>query len=243
MTSNYFPTTQEAKTAGINRLNEIFYEHKNDEVLFLSSGGSSLQLLDGIDTELIGEKTTITVLDDRFSTDPKINNFDQLLATNFAARVKEKNANFFDTRPLEHETLAECATRFAHHLKDWRKAHLDGIIIATVGFGPDGHVSGILPFPEDPEYFSQTFDNPDRWVAGYDVGTKSPYRERITVTLPFLQKQLDYAVTYAVGQVKTDALQRIFSSHKNSAETPAQILLAMKAQVDLFTDIPLDKRH
>ena len=61
-------------------------------VLFLVSGGSTLSLVHTIDVALVKSNWTFGVLDERYSTDPSINNFAQVAATPFYAKAIERGS-------------------------------------------------------------------------------------------------------------------------------------------------------
>lgn len=212
---------------------------KQQPVLLLVSGGSAFDLFPSIDDSAIDEQVTIGVLDERYSQDPKENNFAQFQQTDFYAAVKGKGAKFIDTTVQDGEEHEAHAVRFQKALSDWKTSHPDGVIIATVGIGPDGHTSGILPFPENPTLFTELFENPDTLVAAYDADGKNPYRYRSTTTNIFLRSYLDHAFVYAVGENKKDALMRVVSDTGDLPTTPARVLREMK-DVQLFTDVALE---
>ena len=223
-------------------LNEHLFAHKNGFCLLLS-GGSALNILDsGLDVNLFNKNVTVGVLDERYSTDPKINNFDQLTQTSFYKKIVGMGAKFIDTRVRESgptqkernatrkETPEKLAERFDNALKNIKVP-----IIATVGVGADGHTSGMMPFPEDPKRFDELFKNTDRLVVSYDAAGKNQFSQRITTTLPLMSK-ISYAVGIVVGNEKQQALQKIADKNGTLAETPARILREMK-DVDIFTNI------
>ena len=218
------------------RLNEEFRRLASEEkpFLFLASGGSSLALLDLLDTTPFGPLATVGVLDDRFSRDPLVNNFALLEKTQFAEKARDLGACFVNTFPEEGETIEEVASRFESAIREWRDSFPDGAMVATVGVGPDGHTSGIMPFPENPSYFAETFDDKKKWTAGYDAGSKNQYPLRVTVTLPFL-RMLDFSLTYAKGDDKKVALDRVCAKEGTLAETPGRILRELKNE-ELVTD-------
>lgn len=220
-------------------LNHWLQKYQNMPLLFLSSGGSALQILDHLDTNLFTDKVTISVIDERFSTDPKVNNFAQLASTNFYNQISKNNARIIDTRPRAPESQVDLANRFESELKNWVKNHPGGKIIATLGLGPDGHTSGILPFPENPDLFYKLFVDTDHWVVPYDAGAKSPYKLRVTTTIPFLQK-IDHAVFYVCGEEKKPALKFVYEKSTDLASTPGH-LVKLLPDVHLFTDIQIVK--
>ena len=78
------------------RLNQILDAHAHIPILFLSSGGSSLELLDHI--TVFPSNFTVGVTDERFSEDSKVNNFAQMVETSFFTKAQEKGTYFIYTR-------------------------------------------------------------------------------------------------------------------------------------------------
>lgn len=229
---------EEAGTQLTQQLNVKLQEAhtKKQQVLLLVSGGSAFDLFASIAVSLIDQNVTIGVLDERYSTDPKENNFAQFQQTDFYQAVKDQGAKFIDTTVQDGESHEAHAMRFQKALFDWKASHPDGVIIATVGIGPDGHTSGILPFPENPSLFSELFETPQKLVAAYDADGKNPYRYRSTTTNIFLREYIDHAFVYAVGENKRDALGRVVAESGDLPTTPARVLREMK-DVQVFTDI------
>lgn len=230
------------KEAAIEKLNTIFQRaHETSQaVLFMTSGGSSLELLDGIHSSNFGPSTTVTVLDERYSTDPTVNNMAQLMETKFYKRIEPTGAHFIDTRIKDGETQAQLAERFNNEILSWRHKNPTGMIIATTGIGPDGHISGMMPFPEDPEKFKELFDDQDgtHLVVAYDAGDKNPHSKRVTTTMNLMNK-IHTAVAYVVGESKRDTLKRFENEDGSLAELPSRILHTMPGKAYLFTDITL----
>ena len=222
---------EEALQAAIVALQGYFKNAQGKPILFLSSGGSAFQLLPGLKQEHVGRHLTITVLDERYSKNPKVSNFSQLASLPFyhyASKV-------IDTRVRGEESLDELAWRFEKELRSW-KQQTGGTIIATEGVGADGHTAGIFPVLEDPDLFQELFDNKERWVVGY----RAPVQEaqhplRVTTTLVFLRSVVDAVVVYAVGPEKSNALKRVLAETGSLHETPARIMREMK-EVTLCTD-------
>lgn len=217
-------TKEEARTNATDGLNNVLGKI-SDPILFLSSGGSSLEVLEGLQ---IGENSMVSVLDERYSTDPLVSNFAQLFERmqpktfipHLSAGYSGKGAGFIDTRVRPHETLQQLAQRFERELRTWKQRNPHGAIVITQGMGADGHTAGIMP--------RYIFDNPGQWVAGYDA--------RVTTTLAFLREMVDYSVAYVTGAKKREALKRLLAREGTLSETPARIMREMK-HVKLFTDI------
>jgi len=210
--------------------------------LLLVSGGSAFDLFPHIDVKNFSSASTVGVLDERFSTDPSVNNMEQFKKTNFYTALQDKKVESIDTTVAHGETMEQLAVRFDQELWNWKKNNSEGIIVATVGIGPDGHTSGVLPFPENPSLFTELFENPDTLVVSYDADGKNPYRYRATTTNTFLRNYLDHAFVYAVGANKKDALVKVGLDSGDLPATPARILREMK-DVHLFTDVSLEENN
>lgn len=225
MDTRSFLSAQEAEEAAREAVREAL-AGTDGPILLLLSGGSALRLLDGSGdvAASVAPRLTISVLDERHSADPGVNNFAQVAETGFFKRAVGHGAGYIDTRPLEMETLEGLAARFESDLRKWRREHPDGKTVITQGIGPDGHTAGIFPYPEDPEKFSRLFDDAERLVVGYDATGKHRHPLRVTVTLPFLHGQVDDAIVFAAGKEKSEALERVFVSDGTLAETPARIV-------------------
>jgi 6-phosphogluconolactonase/glucosamine-6-phosphate isomerase/deaminase len=188
------------------------------------SGGSALTLLDFIPTEVLGANLTITTLDERYSIDPLINNFAQLEATDFYQRAQATGASFISTRIVDGETRDTLRHRFEYALREWRGKHSDGVIIATMGVGPDGHTAGIFAGDYGVDM------NGESWVVAYEVPSAvNPYSQRITITNTFLRQQVDSAIVYAVGREKYAHLKCVQAGEVTVKEVPAAILGEMKS--------------
>lgn len=238
---NVFTTKNEANSEIAKALNEVLtkMQLENKSVLLLLSGGSAFDIYPLIDSNVLSDKTTIGVLDERYSTDPKENNMVQLKATSFYETALKNGCQFIDTTVKDGETIEELETRFNSALSGWIKNNPDGIVTAIVGIGPDGHTSGMLPFPENPTLYSELFENPEKLAVHYDADGKNPYRYRVTTTNTFMRNNIDHAFVYAVGENKKDALTRLKSDTGDLPTTPARILREMK-HVELFTDVNLN---
>jgi 6-phosphogluconolactonase/glucosamine-6-phosphate isomerase/deaminase len=231
-----YETRDEAFRSAGSELDALFAQHMSDPILFLSSGGSALQLVESVLPQYITDRITVTVLDERYSTDPQENNFALLTQTGFYSRVQEKGCRTIDTRVRQGETSEQLATRFEQALRDWKESHSEGIVIATMGVGPDAHISGMMPFPESKELFSKLFEG-DQWVASYDASGKNPYPHRVTTTMPFVRSVIDHALVFVSGEDKKQALEIIFNQESHAIhETPGAVFHEMK-DVRVHTDI------
>lgn len=210
-------------------LQSIFNQNNNQPILFLSSGGSSFEILRYVQN--ITSHISIGVLDERYSADPQINNFSQLEQTDFFKKNEVKFGQILDTKVQHEESLEEFAKRYEGLLKSWKLSNPEGIIVATLGVGPDGHISGINPSKNSD--FDSQFVNTDKWVVGYESNLTPSMRA--TTTFPFL-KQIDYAVSVITGENKKDAFMRIKKKEGSLSEIPGRILRELR-QVAVLTDI------
>jgi 6-phosphogluconolactonase/glucosamine-6-phosphate isomerase/deaminase len=219
-------------------LNQALNKYSGQDILLLLSGGSALNLIDLVETKNISENYTIGVVDERFSNDPKINNYLQLREKqNFITEANKANANFLDSIPKVGESLENFTDRFLGNIQVWQEKHKQGKIITTLGMGPDGHTAGVMPHPENSKWFAETFVS-SKIVAGYDAGKKNSHPLRVTLTLTFLRKHLDLAIVFVCGNDKKQALENLLSETGQLHDTPARILKEIKDCI-LVTDITL----
>ena len=218
-------TSPDAKTAAqkaATALSEAVASYKDQPVLFLCSGGSSLGVLPLIKTDIFGANTTIGMTDERFSTDPAINNFLQLSQVQFYKDITARGAAHFDGVPQNGEELEAMGKRYDAFLKTWHKDHENGKIVVLLGIGPDGHTAGMMPYPEDERAFGFLFEDGDVWAVGYDAGNKNQYPKRVTITMPVLRRT-DMVVTYACGENKKNALTQALTAGE-FYKLPARIM-------------------
>lgn len=229
---------EEATRKATDSLNEALKElSAGIPTLLLFSGGTAFSLLHGVDIRFLGEHLTICALDERFSEDSLANHYLKISHTLFYQHALELGADFIDTSVQAHESLEQHTERFEKALFDWAKKYPYGKVVATMGIGYDGHVAGIMPFPENPQAFHKLFENQEHWVTGYDAGlAKTQYPLRVTTNINFLRNAVDFAVVYVTGEKKITALTRSTEEKGTLAETPGRILKEMK-QVKIFTDI------
>lgn len=213
------------------QLDQVLAMYTKRPVLLMLSGGSALTILEHVDMSLLGPHVTITTLDERFSIDLTVNNFSQITATDFYKKTAEQGVQTISTIVKNHETLSEAAKRFDTALHHWSESHRDGLVIATMGVGPDGHTAGI--FPQQPNLNPETTD----WVVSYEVPPEiNPYTKRITVTPTFLKTQVTEAICLIAGEGKRDVLRNIQSDDCVLTDMPACVMKDMSS-VTVVTDI------
>ena len=233
--SNFQNGDEAAKASGLE-LSKLIDE-ANSPVLLLVSAGSALKVLDYTDPIFDGREKvdiTVSVLDERFSDDPSINNFELLRRTGFYNRTSKAGVKFTSVDVIGGGNLESFARRIENNLKTWVEENPAGKIFVTLGMGADGHTAGIMPFPEDEELFKELFES-DAWVVGYDGGKKSKYRLRATVTNTFLKNKVDGAVGYVVGEEKKEKFEQT-QTQGSVAEIPARVWQRVK-NLKVFTDL------
>jgi 6-phosphogluconolactonase/glucosamine-6-phosphate isomerase/deaminase len=228
-----YDSSSECELYGGYELNRLLEDCNMEPVLLMVSAGSAFALLDGVNMENVSENLTVSVLDERFSTDSKINNFLQLQQTQFYKQALDAGTNFIGTLPRPGETKEQMASRWEKTLRAWRDENPDGKIIVTLGMGTDGHTAGIMPFPEDAMKFSQLFKSKN-WITAYDAQNKNPHALRVTTTITFFP-QIDNAVALVCGEQKKLKLKELATGAFNVNVLPAQVWNKIK-NVVLLTD-------
>jgi 6-phosphogluconolactonase/glucosamine-6-phosphate isomerase/deaminase len=215
----FFESSEMAKQAATAAVEQALRAAANEDqpVLLLLSGGSNLQVAAKVDKKLFTDTVTVMVLDERFSAEDDLNN---------SLQVKAAGLPVVETVPLAGESLAEFAARFEKIITDWQTEFPDGVIVATLGMGGDGHIAGISPFPEDEDKFDSLFVDTNQLVVGYE-GNLSPV-ERVTVTVNFL-KLIDVAIGYVVGDSKKSVLAAALNSEQKYHHLPFTVVNEMKS--------------
>jgi len=181
---------------------------------------------------------TIGVSDERFTKDPKENNFLLLKETAFCREALLNGAHAINTG-ASFENVEALATMMERAWESWMEKNPEGQVLATFGMGADGHTAGIMPYAEDPGMFEILFEDTRRLVIGYDARGKNPLPLRATATLPFLRSRVEGGIAYVAGKEKEAALERALSNTGEYAETPARLFGAIP-RFTLFTDTPLN---
>ncbi len=197
-------------------------KNRKKDILFLLSGGSAFLILDYIKKSSLRENITISVLDERYDITNKNNNFSQLKKTDFFKNAKDAGVKFIDTSIKDDTSENDIEEIFSFGLKKWTKDNPNGIIVATIGVGADGHTSGIMPYPEDKDKFRDLFMS-EKWVVFYDASKKNQYAKRITTTITFFKK-IDFAFVYIFGKEKKQAFLNM-QKEGDIADVPARAIL------------------
>lgn len=206
-----------------------------EPVLLCLSGGSALAILDNFPSEVLGPHVTVTVLDERHSADPKINNMAQIASTGFLEKASASGCQLIDTRVKEGELLEEVVAGYNMGLLRWIENNPKGKIVATVGMGPDGHTSGIIPGSAE---FDVLFGVEQKsLVVGYEAANQPDIQKlRITTTFAFLEK-VTFAVMLVLGEGKREALKRLMADEGTLRETPARIWRSSGNETIVITDL------
>jgi 6-phosphogluconolactonase/glucosamine-6-phosphate isomerase/deaminase len=216
-------------------INDILSLHISHPVLFMVAGGSAMPIVEKINPEFLSDLLTVTVTDERFTTDIEHNNFDTLQTTYFYNELIQVGAYCINTSVVEGDTLELHAQRFEKNINEWRKEFPKGIIIGLFGMGTDGHIAGVIPGIYAEGEFTERFLG-DRTVATVtDTTGKSAFEHRVTVTLNFM-KEIDFPLVYLSGDAKADALRKAIDPHTDITQVPAKIIQELKSPV-IFTDI------
>ena len=232
---SFAPTEEGARREATLKLGAFLKKARNVPILLLLSGGSAISILERFALRQDARNITISVLDERYSTDSLINNFLQISQTRFCRSAEKNGVHSMWTVPRKNESLAALALRWEKMLRAWKKKNPRGTIIATMGIGTDGHTAGIMPSAENEKIFLWRFDNPHRWVVGYDATRKkNEHPLRVTTTVTFL-RMIDHTIMFAVGSKKKNALRRALQQESALHRVPARIIHTMKS-VYLFTD-------
>ncbi len=224
--------TEAARIVG-QKISADLTNWNNEPVLLLLSGGSSLRILDYIE---IQNWTNITLffLDERFSVNNTDSNFAELTRTNWFTEISQANANFIDSRVLPGENQNSFSKRLTENLNSWLKKNPTGKKIAIMGMGPDGHIGGIFPYPENPDLFAELFTGRELIVL-HDVTGKNKFPHRVTTTYSFFHL-IDKSYAYICGEEKRKALSELQKNKLPHYQLPAKILYNLK-DVFLVTDI------
>ncbi|KKW10869.1 MAG: hypothetical protein UY50_C0025G0041 [Parcubacteria group bacterium GW2011_GWA2_49_9] len=232
------------KREATDALARIFKEYKDIPVLFLSSGGSALSLLD---PSILPENVnlTVSVLDEHYVADPNERNFEKLKKTEFfRVATKQPPSSQIRTPPVYDYftllrgidpyggTVEEAGKRFDLVLKNWMSENPDGKIVCTVGMGADGHTAGIVPL-SDAALFEKLFNSPETLAVGYKTNY-GPFPERVTSTFSLLKVVSD-VILYASGEEKRKIIEAFLGKKQPLNEFPALFLKTLP-QLTFFTD-------
>jgi 6-phosphogluconolactonase/glucosamine-6-phosphate isomerase/deaminase len=208
-------TDKPAVVAG-EEVGRLLEQYKDTPILLLLSGGSAFSLLENVPVSVLDSRITLGVLDERYDTNPAVNNFAQLSATAFFKQAVLAGASYIDTQVASGETLQNLGLRFNHTLSQWRKNNPSGVVLITLGLGQDGHTAGLLPGYVEEVSWSGVL------AMGYEVDPSvNPYTKRVTVTSRFLKNEVTAGVAYVAGSDKCPVLARLLRAEGEIETCPA----------------------
>lgn len=237
------PDPQSAAAEAGEHLNLFLAENTKLPILLMLSGGSALSIINYVGPTVLGANLSISLLDERFSQDPEVNpvqqvygvnNFLQFQKTDFYKDAFEAEASFFGTLPRNGESMEDLRQRWDKNLKTWRAENPNGLIVATLGMGPDGHTAGIFPFPEDSDKFDHLF-NSQAWTVAYSATGKNKYPERVTTSLTFLKK-INAGFALVCGKEKQEKFAQLTLGKTKTAVLPAAVWHEIK-NLKVYTDL------
>lgn len=205
----------------ITRKLKEFRDVEKRNVLFLSSGGSAMGVLDRIDEGVLGPYLTIGIFDERYDPSNRTSNYAQLRKTTFYKRAVQHGCRLIDTSTQKGQSQEELADFYEAELRFWRERHPRGAIMATMGVSLDGHTAGIMPHPNEKERFHDLFES-ERWIVAYDAKEKNEFPLRVTTTYTFL-RYVDIVGIYFVGAAKGPMFRKLMEGD-SCAELPGRII-------------------
>lgn len=210
-------------------LQNVLDQYRTQPILLMLSGGSAFSILEYVEEAVLGPHITLSVLDERYTEDVTVNNFLQLKQTQFFVRCITRGVHSIETEVLQGETAEALSERWERALRIWKKHNPNGVIIATMGIGKDGHTAGIFADMYDVDFYVTA------WVVSYHISPEvSVYQDRVTVTYTFLKTCVDEAIVYAEKEEKEALIERVGREDCDNAQYPMCIFHKMK-KVRLYT--------
>lgn len=215
-------------------------------VFLLVSGGSSLKVLRELTQKIDALKPnlntlTVSFVDERF--DEIHSNF-VILEKEFPFIIsifESFRATWIDTRPQKRDQY-EMANWYNEKITNEisRIKKENGKIISLLGMGADGHIAGILPFPDDETMFLKQFVLTQQMVVGYDATGKNEFTKRLTCTFPTLYTS-NNIIGYITGESKKNSLLQMQKKDMPFHTCPAAFLAQTKQLVEIYTDIQVNE--
>ncbi len=209
-------------------------KHERTPTLLLFSGGSALSVLEAIDPENLDSSLAIAPVDERYDPTESASNFAALMKTDFYTVAREAGVHLIDTRVRKGQTRDALADSFEKSLREWRKTNKEGIILALLGMGADGHTMGVFPRKEQGEF--DALFNSERMIVGYRAEGASICPERITATFSFIKNFVDRAFVFLVGTEKQQAWTRAILNKDPTHILPINLIHSLR-EVEIFTDL------
>lgn len=241
----YSPQIADVQAAICQSMASSLVSTKDQPVLLFLSGGSCFRLLPLLQPLLFAADyqfphLTIAMVDERYDQDQ----------SNFVTLQREYQA-FYQTAIAHGVSFLNTSPQFnnQYEMADWYEETMRCEmlkvksqklkVITLLGMGPDGHIAGILPFPDTEEkIFYSTFLDTPRLVVGYDATGKNQFTKRYTLTFPGLLLS-DQIFVYVVGEEKKVALMHAFHDNPPLHTCPAYFLQLTSQPTQLFTTIRL----
>lgn len=201
------------------------------QVLLFFSGGSSLQVMPYL-SHVLQQQIIFCAVDERF--DVFHSNFISLQKeySDFYHNALAAGCRFIDTSPHQQNQY-----EMAEWLEQKIRTQLttcDLQLVTLLGMGEDGHIAGILPFPEDEQLFNALFVDTNRFVVGYDATGKNQHAKRFTLTF----KGLDLShqiVLFAAGEKKQAVMKDVEGHDYSLYQKPVKYLFETTVPVTAFT--------
>lgn len=207
-------------------------DHKEQHILFLISGGSSLSIAQELPKEIYNSQITVSTTDERFTKDLQGNNFLQLQQTTFFTEAGDTGFSTIATVPKDGESHSDFALRIQQEFENLYKVYPNTYTIGLFGIGEDGHTAGI--FPKSETDFQLTYRTNDFYIPIVQEGILYP--QRTTLTPAFIEDKIDDVVLFAVGSNKCDnILNYMHNKNFKQSEIPA-LIPASHPESILFTD-------
>ena len=227
---------EESAAQAANFLTNTLVHYSDIPTLLLVSGGSSLSILNYMNVEVLRNNLQIAQIDERWTPNERDRNSSAFKKTAFYTQALNTGVPFVSINVADSDSPEESAKKHEWFLKQWHSLFRDGVIIAMLGIGSDGHIAGVLPNQSAPDRFNKMFYYTRDWVAGYRIPQGGAFPARVTTTLHFLYQEVTTAIVYACGDEKREALQRLYMPEGSLPQIPARILHQMR-DARLFSDM------
>lgn len=245
---NRFPKNSEnAQIAATEKLISLVNDslNKNVPVLLLLSGGTWIPPLNQVDCAQLKisniEKLTITSLDERAELGSE-NNFSKIVNTALISFFLDSGAQTISTLPRQDESAHSLGEKINRQLKEYLQKNPNAILIATAGVGGQnnvpGHIAGIEPMKEDPQTFSEVFQNPDILYFGYIAKHLKP-ELRATATFTLLDKVDHFILLILNPEEKRQSLDKILINDQSTLFEFPCTYFRRHPNTTIYTDISL----
>lgn len=215
-------------------INKYLSEHSGEKILFYTSGGSAIKVLDQIDTNNLNKSVAVVMADDRFTDELSGSNYLQMTKTSFYEDAKAAGVLIIDTSPGKCLSAGELAKGLNKTIRDFHKQNQKAQVIGLFGIGHDGHTASIFPTKSENKFKTDYLQVGPYVCVNNKQG--SDYPVRVTLTPTYI-KRIHELVIYAEG--KQEVLLSLQFA-KNEWQNPGLILINHKNS-SLFTDAEVMK--